>query len=255
MRYWLDMGVDGLRLDAIPYLIERDGTNCENLRRDPRRHQDDPGGARCQLSRPDAARRGQPMAGGDRAVFRRRRRMPHGVPLPADAADVHGDRPGGPAPDHRHHAPDPGDPGGLPMGDLPAQPRRADPRDGDRRGARLSLVVLRRRAPRPDQPRHPPPPRAAPGERPAQDRADEVPRPVDARHAGALLRRRDRHGRQHLSRRPRRRAHADAVDRPTATAASPGPTRSGCSCRRSRTRSTASTRSTSRRRPRPRPAC
>jgi maltose alpha-D-glucosyltransferase/alpha-amylase len=31
MRYWLDMGVDGLRLDAIPYLIERDGTNNENL--------------------------------------------------------------------------------------------------------------------------------------------------------------------------------------------------------------------------------
>ena len=31
MRFWLDMGVDGLRLDAVPYLIERDGTNCENL--------------------------------------------------------------------------------------------------------------------------------------------------------------------------------------------------------------------------------
>ena len=31
MRYWLDMGVDGLRMDAIPYLVERDGTNCENL--------------------------------------------------------------------------------------------------------------------------------------------------------------------------------------------------------------------------------
>jgi maltose alpha-D-glucosyltransferase / alpha-amylase len=31
MKHWLDMGVDGLRLDAIPYLIERDGTNCENL--------------------------------------------------------------------------------------------------------------------------------------------------------------------------------------------------------------------------------
>jgi maltose alpha-D-glucosyltransferase/alpha-amylase len=29
--YWLDMGVDGLRLDAIPYLYEREGTNCENL--------------------------------------------------------------------------------------------------------------------------------------------------------------------------------------------------------------------------------
>ncbi|HKG90431.1 MAG TPA: maltose alpha-D-glucosyltransferase, partial [Gemmatimonadaceae bacterium] len=31
MRFWLRMGVDGLRLDAIPYLIEREGTNCENL--------------------------------------------------------------------------------------------------------------------------------------------------------------------------------------------------------------------------------
>ena len=31
MRFWLKLGVDGLRLDAIPYLIERDGTNCENL--------------------------------------------------------------------------------------------------------------------------------------------------------------------------------------------------------------------------------
>ena len=31
MRFWLDMGVDGMRLDAIPYLIERDGTNNENL--------------------------------------------------------------------------------------------------------------------------------------------------------------------------------------------------------------------------------
>ncbi|GAC1328546.1 MAG: maltose alpha-D-glucosyltransferase [Beijerinckiaceae bacterium] len=31
MRAWFDMGVDGLRLDAIPYLMERDGTNCENL--------------------------------------------------------------------------------------------------------------------------------------------------------------------------------------------------------------------------------
>ncbi len=31
MHYWLDMGVDGLRLDAIPYLVEREGTNNENL--------------------------------------------------------------------------------------------------------------------------------------------------------------------------------------------------------------------------------
>ncbi len=31
MRFWLDRGVDGLRLDAVPYLIEREGTICENL--------------------------------------------------------------------------------------------------------------------------------------------------------------------------------------------------------------------------------
>lgn len=31
MRFWLDLGVDGFRLDAIPYLVERDGTACESL--------------------------------------------------------------------------------------------------------------------------------------------------------------------------------------------------------------------------------
>jgi maltose alpha-D-glucosyltransferase/alpha-amylase len=31
LRFWLDLGVDGLRLDAVPYLFEREGTNGENL--------------------------------------------------------------------------------------------------------------------------------------------------------------------------------------------------------------------------------
>ncbi|HVL67888.1 MAG TPA: maltose alpha-D-glucosyltransferase [Vicinamibacterales bacterium] len=31
MRFWMDRGVDGMRLDAVPYLIEREGTICENL--------------------------------------------------------------------------------------------------------------------------------------------------------------------------------------------------------------------------------
>ncbi|WP_417234865.1 maltose alpha-D-glucosyltransferase [Arthrobacter sp.] len=31
VRYWLDLGVDGFRADAIPYLFEEEGTNCENL--------------------------------------------------------------------------------------------------------------------------------------------------------------------------------------------------------------------------------
>jgi maltose alpha-D-glucosyltransferase / alpha-amylase len=31
MKFWLDLGVDAFRLDAVPYLLEREGTNCENL--------------------------------------------------------------------------------------------------------------------------------------------------------------------------------------------------------------------------------
>ena len=31
MRFWLDRGLDGFRCDAVPYLVERDGTSCENL--------------------------------------------------------------------------------------------------------------------------------------------------------------------------------------------------------------------------------
>ena len=36
IRFWLDLGIDGFRLDAVPYLFEREGTNCENL---PETHQ------------------------------------------------------------------------------------------------------------------------------------------------------------------------------------------------------------------------
>jgi maltose alpha-D-glucosyltransferase/alpha-amylase len=31
MKFWLDLGLDGFRVDAVPYLFEREGTNCENL--------------------------------------------------------------------------------------------------------------------------------------------------------------------------------------------------------------------------------
>jgi maltose alpha-D-glucosyltransferase/alpha-amylase len=31
LRFWLDLGIDGFRLDAVPYLFEVEGTNCENL--------------------------------------------------------------------------------------------------------------------------------------------------------------------------------------------------------------------------------
>ncbi len=32
LRFWLDMGIDGFRLDAVPYLFQEEGTNCENLK-------------------------------------------------------------------------------------------------------------------------------------------------------------------------------------------------------------------------------
>jgi len=56
LDYWLGMGVDGLRLDAVPYLYEREGTNCENLPethaflRDLRTHIDDKFGDRMLLA-------------------------------------------------------------------------------------------------------------------------------------------------------------------------------------------------------------
>ena len=31
VRFWMDLGIDGFRLDAVPYLFEEEGTNCENL--------------------------------------------------------------------------------------------------------------------------------------------------------------------------------------------------------------------------------
>ena len=248
LRFWLDLGIDGFRLDAVPYLFEREGTNCENL---PETHAflkhcrkviDD------EFPGPGAAGRGQPVAGRRGRVLRRpghrRRRVPHGVPLPADAAHLHG----GPArvalPDLGDPGPDAGHPGQLPVGHLPAQPRRADARDGHRRRARLHVLGVRQGPADEGQRRHPPPAGPAAGERPQPDRAVHRAAAVAARLAGAVLRRRDRHGRQHLARRPRRRAHPDAVDARTATPASPPPTPAGSTCRPTRTRSTATSRST-----------
>ena len=112
LRFWLDLGIDGFRLDAVPYLYEEDGTNCENLPRDARVPEARARRDRRALPRPRAPRRGEPVAGGRRRVLRRRRRVPHGVPLPRDAAHVHVAAPrGGDADvrDPRAHARDPGE--------------------------------------------------------------------------------------------------------------------------------------------------
>ena len=70
MDFWLNLGVDGLRLDAVPYLFEREGTNCENL---PETHALFKGTAApcgCQVPKPHVFGGSQPVAGGCRGLLR-----------------------------------------------------------------------------------------------------------------------------------------------------------------------------------------
>ena len=116
MRFWLDRGVDALRLDAVAYLCVREGTSNENL---PETHdgaEADAARARRGVPEPDAARGSEPVAVRRPPVLRRRRRVPHGVSLPADAAHVHGAAAGGSARDHRDPQPDARHPGDLRSG-------------------------------------------------------------------------------------------------------------------------------------------
>ena len=62
VRFWMDMGIDGFRLDAVPYLFEEEGTNCENLPDDARVPRRAARHGRRGVPRPHPARRGQPAA-------------------------------------------------------------------------------------------------------------------------------------------------------------------------------------------------
>ena len=100
--FWLGLGVDGLRLDAIPYLYERENTSCENL---PETHAIPPQAPRPhrrEISKSHAALGGEPMAGRCSRLLRQRRRIAHGFPFSAHAAHVHGAADGGPLSHHRY---------------------------------------------------------------------------------------------------------------------------------------------------------
>ena len=216
-----------------PYLFEREGTNCENL---PETHAYLQAGprARSTSTTPTGCCSPRPTSGpptssqyfgdGDECQmafhFPVMPRMFMALRREEAVADL------------RDPRADADDPRQLPVGPVPAQPRRADARDGHRRGARLHVLRVRQGPADEAQPRDPPAARAAARQRPRRDRAAARDHVLAARLAGPLLRRRDRDGRQRLPRRPRRRPHADAVDRATATAASPGPTSRSCTRRR-----------------------
>ena len=224
LRFWLDLGMDGFRLDAVPYLYEREGTNGENL---PETHE--------YLKRVRAE---------VDAKYPDRVLLAEANQWPADVVEYFGDgdechmafhfpvmprmfmalRREEANPIYEILAPDAGDPGQLPVGPVPAQPRRADARDGHRRGAGLHVQRVRQGPADEDQRGHPAAARAAARRRARRDRADARDHVLAARLAGPLLRRRDLDGRQRLPRRPRRRAHADAVDGRPQRRLQPAPT-------------------------------
>ena len=213
MGFWLQLGVSGFRMDAVPFLIGRKGADVT-----PRKDYELLHEMRdfLQWRRRDAillAEANVPPRREPR-VLRRARRPP------ADDAEL----PGQPAAvlragDRRHQAAGAGAARRPTSGrtaaqwvQLPAQPRRARSRPADRGAAPEGL-----RRVRPDEghaalrPRHPPAARADARQRSAPPRARLQPAVHAARHADAAVRRRDRHGRRPVAARARMRAHADAV--------------------------------------------
>ena len=127
------------RRRALPLPARRDHRGAPA--RDPRVHQAGSQADRRRLSGTHPARRGQRVAERRGRLLRRRRRVPPVLPLPAHAAAVHGGPPGAAVPDHRDPGPDPGHRRRQPVGHLPAQPRRAHPRD--RSATRSGTTSLR----------------------------------------------------------------------------------------------------------------
>ena len=100
------MGVDGLRLDAVPYLYAREGTTCENLPetfdflRQLRAHIDERFENRMLIAEANQWPEDAVNTWG-------RGHLSDGLPFPVDAAHVHGGPTGRPVPDGRHPGGDP----------------------------------------------------------------------------------------------------------------------------------------------------
>ena len=153
--YWADMGVDGFRLDAIPYLYEREGTSCENLPetheflKDLRRHVDENYPNRMLLAEANMWPEDAVAYFGDGNACHMAFHFPL-MPRMFMALRLRG-----PFSNRRNSSPHSGHSGELPVGIVSAQPRRTDPGNGDRRRARLYVPRVRQRSAKPHQPGHP----------------------------------------------------------------------------------------------------
>ncbi len=206
MRFWLDLGIDGFRLDAVPYLYVREGTNGENL---PETHAflkrcrkvvEDEYPGRILLAEANQWPAdvvdyfGDPEVGGDEChmcfhfplmprIFMAARRESR-FPISEILAQT------------------PPIPTSSQWGIFPAQSRRAHAGDGERRGSRLHVERIRTRSADEGQHRHPPPVGLAAGQRPQLAGTVHRHAAEPARLTVSVLRRRDRDGRQHLAGRP-----------------------------------------------------
>ena len=212
MKFWLDMGVDGFRLDAVPYLVERDGTSCENLPethdviKDLRKRLDEHYPGKMLLAEANQWPADVRAYFGDGDEFHMAFHFPL-MPRMFMAVKLEDRKPIIEILEQTPQIPD-----NCQWCIFLAESRRVDAGDGDRHRARLHVRLVRERQGDADQPGDPAAAGADDGERPAAHRIAERVAAVDAGNADHLLWRRDRDGRQHLSRRSQRRADADAVE-------------------------------------------
>ena len=137
MGFWLELGVAGFRVDAVPVPARADGI-AGAPKGDP--HRVPQGAARLPAAPPGRrhpARRGQPATRRSSGVLRRRgrRRAPPRLPVLDHAAHLPRDGPPGRARRSRRPSRSCRPCRSTPVGDVPAQPRRADPRPAERRRA------------------------------------------------------------------------------------------------------------------------